>query len=174
MIFINPSQLHHQVCWFKEQTVSHTLPWDITLHKLDQAATLLLDHVRRRLRNCEAHHLHSSLHTTQDKPTVISLKEIDHLLRQALALVGHCPMKKDGYLLTLGEALSPHRLIPLTRSNTRSLPSNHHPFLNSTSKLVVVAMSLDLQKLSTLQFVAVLPLELVILLLPGGQFQTQL
>jgi hypothetical protein len=83
-------------------------------------------------------------------------------------------MKKDGYLLTLGEALSPHRLIPLTRSNTRSLPSNHHPFLNSTSKLVVVAMSLDLQKLSTLQFVAVLPLELVILLLPGGQFQTQL
>jgi hypothetical protein len=98
--------------------------------------------------------------------------EIDLYHRQALALAGHCQMKKAGYLPILAAALSPPRLIPLTLSNTRSLPSNHHQFLNNTFKQGVVATSLDLQKLSTLQFVEVLLL--VAILQPEDQPPTQL
>jgi hypothetical protein len=98
----------------------------------------------------------------------------DLLPLQALVLAVLFQTKKVGYQNTLDVVPSPPRPRVLILSNTRSHRSSHRPFLNNTCKLVVVVMSLDLQKSSTLLFVEVLPLEVVILRQPGGQLLTQL
>jgi hypothetical protein len=61
-------------------------------------------------------------------------------------------MKKAGFP-TQDEVLVLLNPTALILSNTKSLPNNHHPFLNNTCK--AVASSLDLLKLAILAFVVI-------------------
>jgi hypothetical protein len=125
------------------------LPWATTLLKLVLVATLLLVHVQPPLNNCVPVRL---LNMHIKGRIVTSPRGLDQRHLQAPVLAVSYPMKKAGFP-TQDEVpvlLNPTALI---LSNTKSLPNNHHPFLNNTCK--AVASFLGLLKLAILAFVAI-------------------
>jgi hypothetical protein len=125
------------------------LPWATILLKGDLVATLLLVHVQPLLNNCVPVRL-LNMHTKGR--TATSPKELDQRHLQVPVPAVSYPMKKAGFP-TQDEVLVLPNPTALTLSNTKSLPNNHHPFLNNTCK--AGASSLDLLKLAILPFVAI-------------------
>ena len=125
------------------------LPWATILLKAVLVATLLLVHVQPLLNNCVPVRL-LNIHTKGR--TATSPKELDQRHLQVPVPAVSYPMKKAGFPTQdeVPALLNPTALI---LSSIKSLPNNHHPFLNNICK--VVASSLDLLKLAILAFVAI-------------------
>jgi hypothetical protein len=125
------------------------LPWATILLKRVLVATLLLVHVQPLLNNCVPVRL-LNMHTKGR--TATSPRGLDQHHLQVPVRADFYLTKKAGFP-TQDEVLVLLNPTALILSTTKSLPNNHHRFLNNTCK--VVASSLGLLKLAILAFVAI-------------------